>query len=77
MYLLRKLGIPLAALLILSIFALITVVLLYEQNGILLPSFERPETDPPVTTEPTQPEISVNNNHENTIILYYGGITNE
>lgn len=73
MYLLRKLGIPLAALLVLSIFALITVVLLYEQNGILLPSYERPETDPPVSSEQIEPEASVNNNFDNTVILYHGG----
>lgn len=73
MYLLRKLGIPLAALLILSIFALITVVLIYEQNGILLPSYDRPETEPPVTTAPIEPEISVNNNCVNINILYFGG----
>ncbi len=73
MYLLRKLGIPLVALLILSLLALITVVLLFEHNGILLPSFERPETDPPVTTAPAEPEISVNNNYENINILFFGG----
>jgi len=50
MYLLRKLGIPLAALLILSFFALITVILLYEQNGLQLPSFKQYEPVSPETT---------------------------
>lgn len=74
MYLLRKLGIPLAALLILSILTLVTVILIFDRNGILLPSFERPETEPPVTTTTIEPEISVNNNYDNINILYIGGI---
>ncbi len=74
MYLLRKLGIPLAALLILSILALITVILLYEQNGLHLPSFERPETDPPETTALPESEITSNLNFENINILLIGGI---
>ena len=73
MYLLRKLGIPLAALLVLSILALITVVLLFDKNGILLPSYDRPVKESDVTTEVVEPEISVNNNYENTIIPYIGG----
>lgn len=40
MYLLRKLGIPLVAVLILSILALSAVVLVYRQRGLMLPSFD-------------------------------------
>ncbi len=60
MYLLRKIGIPLLALLILSVLALITVVLLFEQNGVLLPSYERPK-DEAVTSAPESGEITENN----------------
>lgn len=74
MYLLRKLGIPLAALLILSILALITVVLLYEQNGLHLPSFKRPQTDPPETTVSPESEITSNSDLDNKNILLTGGI---
>ncbi len=74
MYLLRKLGIPLAALLILSILALITVVLLYEQNGLHLPSFKRPQTDPPEATVSPESEITSDLNFENNNILFAGGI---
>lgn len=59
MYLLRRLGIPLVALLILSVLALITVLLLFEQNGILLPSYERPKDDA-VTSAPVSEEITEN-----------------
>ncbi|MBQ4140843.1 MAG: hypothetical protein IJD70_05855 [Clostridia bacterium] len=72
MYLLRKIGIPLAALLILSILTLIVVVLLFERNGIFLPSFELPATEPAVTTAPNSPENTVGiNNYEyiNTLKL--------
>jgi hypothetical protein len=54
MYLLRKLGIPLAAILVLSVLALITVVLLYENNGLQLPDFKRPQSDLPDTGVPVQ-----------------------
>lgn len=47
MYLLRKLGLPLIALLVLSILALITVVLLFENNGLQLPVFDRPQKEIP------------------------------
>ncbi len=60
MYLLRKIGIPLVALLILSVLTLITVLLLFEQNGILLPSYERPQTEA-VTTAPESGETTENN----------------
>lgn len=74
MYLLRKLGIPLAAILILSILALITVVLIYEQNGLILPSFKLPEKEQPETT--VTPETSVTADLEtvnNYYILIAGG----
>ena len=54
MYLLRKLGIPLTALLILSVLALITVVLLFENNGLQLPNFKRPESALPETGVPIE-----------------------
>ena len=60
MYLLRRLGIPLAALLILSVLALITVVLLFEQNGILLPSYEHGSNEA-VTSAPQTDEVTENN----------------
>lgn len=66
MYLLRKLGIPLTALLILSIFALITVILLYEQNGLQLPSFDRYD---PIATETTVYQ------EESTSCLYFDNKT--
>ena len=74
MYLLRRIGIPLAALLVLSVLTLITVLLLFEQNGILLPSYERPKEDA-VTTVPESGESTEN-------IMEYidpntGGILNE
>lgn len=60
MYLLRRIGIPLAALLVLSVLTLITVLLLFEQNGIMLPSYERPKEDA-VTAAPESGEITENN----------------
>ncbi len=60
MYLLRRIGIPLAALLVLSVLTLITVLLLFEQNGILLPSYERPREEA-FTTAPESGEITENN----------------
>ena len=60
MYLLRRLGIPLAALLVLSVLALITVVLLFEQNGILLPYYGQEKYEE-VTTVPVAEEITENN----------------
>ena len=74
MYLLRRLGIPLAALLILSVLALITVVLLFEQNGILLPSYEHGSNEA-VTSAPQTDEVT-----ENNLEYLYpttGGISNE
>lgn len=59
MYLLRRLGIPLAALLVLSVLALVMVVLLFKQNGILLPSYERPKDDA-VTSAPVSEESTEN-----------------
>jgi len=74
MYLLRRIGIPLAALLVLSVLTLITVLLLFEQNGILLPSYERPKEDA-VTTAPESGEST------ESIMEYIdpntGGILNE
>ena len=74
MYLLRRIGIPLAALLVLSVLTLITVLLLFEQNGILLPSYELPKEDA-VTTVPESGEST------ESIMEYIdpntGGILNE
>lgn len=74
MYLLRRIGIPLAALLVLSVLTLITVLLLFEQNGILLPSYERPKEEA-VTTAPESGEST------ESIMEYIdpntGGILNE
>jgi hypothetical protein len=72
MYLLRKIGIPLVALLILSLLALITVVLLFEQNGVLLPSYERPKEET-VTTAPESGEITENNMEIEYIYPIIGG----
>ncbi len=71
MYLLKKLGIPLVALLILSVLALITVVLLYENNGVQLPNFDRPQTEAPESKPQDQAEQSVQMNFEN----YYSEIS--
>ena len=72
MYLLRKIGIPLVALLILSLLALITVVLLFEQNGVLLPSYERPKEEA-VTTAPESGERTENNMEIEYIYPIIGG----
>ncbi len=74
MYLLRRIGIPLAALLILSVLSLITVLLIFEQNGILLPSYERPKEEA-VTSAPESEEITENNLEY--IYPTTGGILNE
>lgn len=74
MYLLRRIGIPLAALLILSVLSLITVLLVFEQNGIMLPSYERPKEEA-VTTAPESGEITENN--VEYIYPITGGISNE
>ena len=71
MYLLKKLGIPLVALLILSVLALITVVLLYENNGVQLPNFDRPQTEAPESKPQDQAEQSVQMYFEN----YYSEIS--
>jgi hypothetical protein len=71
MYLLKKLGIPLVALLILSVLALITVVLMYENNGVQLPNFDRPQTEAPESMPQDQAEQSVQMNFEN----YYSEIS--
>ena len=60
MYLLRRLGIPLAALLVLSVLALITVLLVFEQNGILLPYYGQQKREES-TTAPATEEITENN----------------
>ncbi|MBO5701355.1 MAG: hypothetical protein J6S71_02845 [Clostridia bacterium] len=77
MYLLKKLGIPLIALLILSVLALITVVLLYENNGIQLPNFNRPQTEAPESELPIQSEESAKMNFENYYSVLSGGNNNE
>ncbi len=74
MYLLRRIGIPLAALLILSVLSLITVLLIFEQNGIMLPSFELPKEEA-VTSAPESGEITDNNMEY--IYPTTGGISNE
>ena len=74
MYLLRRIGIPLAALLILSVLSLITVLLVFEQNGIMLPSYERPKEEA-VTSAPESGEITENNMEY--IYPITGGISNE
>ena len=74
MYLLRRIGIPLAALLILSVLSLITVLLVFEQNGIMLPSYERPKEEA-VTSAPESGEITENN--MDYIYPTTGGISNE
>ena len=73
MYLLRKLGIPLAAILILSILALITVVLIYEQNGLILPSFDLPEKEVPETTVTPKTTVTAENQRNNYYIPMSGG----
>ncbi len=74
MYLLRKLGIPLAAILILSILALITVVLIYEQNGLIIPSFELPKNEQPETTVAPETTVSAELKTVNNYIPMSGGI---
>lgn len=74
MYLLRRIGIPLAALLILSVLSLITVLLVFEQNGIMLPSYDRPHEEA-VTSVPESGEITENNMEY--IYPTTGGISNE
>ncbi|MBQ8258565.1 MAG: hypothetical protein IJY97_03290 [Clostridia bacterium] len=74
MYLLRRIGIPLAALLILSVLSLITVLLVFEQNGIMLPSYECPKEEA-VTSAPESGEITENN--VEYIYPTTGGISNE
>lgn len=74
MYLLRRIGIPLAALLILSVLSLITVLLVFEQNGIMLPSYDRPNKEA-VTSAPESGEITDNNIEY--IYPITGGISNE
>ncbi len=74
MYLLRRIGIPLAALLVLSVLALITVLLIFEQNGIMLPSYDRPKEEA-VTSAPESGEITENNLEY--IYPTTGGILNE
>ena len=74
MYLLRRIGIPLAALLILSVLSLITVLLVFEQNGIMLPSYDRPKEEA-VTTAQESGEITENNMEY--IYPTTGGISNE
>ena len=74
MYLLRRIGIPLAALLILSVLSLITVLLVFEQNGIMLPSYDRPKEEA-VTTAQESGEITENN--MDYIYPTTGGISNE
>ena len=74
MYLLRRIGIPLAALLVLSVLSLITVLLVFEQNGIMLPSYERPKEEA-VTSAPESGEITENNMEY--IYPTTGGISNE
>ena len=71
MYLLKKLGRPLVALLRLSVLALITVVLLYENNGVQLPNFDHPQTEAPESKPQDQAEQSVQMNFEN----YYSEIS--
>lgn len=74
MYLLRRIGIPLAALLILSVLSLITVLLVFEQNGIMLPSYDRPNEEA-VTSAPESGEITENNMEY--IYPITGGMSNE
>ena len=77
MYLLKKLGIPLIALLILSVLALVTVVLLYENNGLQLPNFKRPQTEADESELPIPPEESAQMNIENYYTVLSGGNKNE
>ena len=77
MYLLKKLGIPLIALLILSVLALVTVVLLYENNGLQLPNFKRPQTEADESELPIPPEGSAQMNIENYYTVLSGGNKNE
>ena len=76
MYLLKKLGVPLIAVLILSILGRITVILLYENNGLQLPVFERPQTEAPETEAPIDTE-AVAFDFENYYSTLSGGILNE
>ena len=76
MYLLKKLGMPLIAILILSILALITVVLIYENNGLQLPTFDRPQTEPYETEAPLETE-AVTFEFENYYSILSGGYLNE
>ena len=77
MYLLKKLGIPLIALLILSVLALVTVVLLYENNGLQLPNFNRPQTETPESELPMPSEESAQMKIENYYSVLSGGNKNE
>ena len=77
MYLLKKLGIPLAALLILSVLALITVVLLYENNGLQLPNFDLPQTEVPESELPAETEGIVGIDQEDYYFILSGGNQNE
>ena len=77
MFLLKKVGPSLAAILILSVLALAFVILQYEQNGIILPSFSAPapaETTAEVTEAPA---VSANNGIENIIVLTKEEFKNE
>ena len=77
MYLLRKLGIPLAAILVLSVLALITVVLLYENNGLQLPNFNPPQGELPETSMPAETELAAGLDLESYYIQISGGTFNE
>lgn len=73
MYLLKKLGMPLVALLILSVLTLVTVVLLFDSNHLQLPNFSRPQTELPETEHTIPSEESVKINFENYYSVLSGG----
>ena len=77
MYLFKKLGIPLVALLVLSVLSLITVVLLYENNGLQLPVFDHPKTEAPETELTVETEDTVSMNSEINYFVLSGGKKNE
>lgn len=70
MYLLRKVGIPLAVILIISIMTLVWVTLIFEKEGLLLPSFERPRDKSADTAEPIETNSASDTNERFDFIKY-------
>lgn len=64
MYLLKKIGPSLIAMLVLSVLLLVFVVLTFEKSGIFLPSFSSPESAETTDQQTSAHNNSVNNNQE-------------